>query len=76
MTRILSEEVKQAIINDNQLAADFSDELDISIVSLPQMLNRNNKRLTHADAIAWLEKRLNKTLDQLLAVPVQSKTTV
>ncbi len=66
MARILRQEIKDTIISDNQLAADFSDTIDVLMISLPQMLNRDNKKLTHYDNIIWLTNRLNKTADQIL----------
>lgn len=66
MARILKQEIKDALIADNQLAAAFCDALGVSIISLPQMLYRNPKSLTQHDSVAWLCDRLNKTPDEIL----------
>jgi len=66
MTRVLRQEIKEAILSNNQLAADFCDAIGVLIISLPQMLNRNVKRLTHHDSITWLSERLNKIPDEIL----------
>ena len=66
MARILRQEVKDTILTDNQLAADFCDQMGVLIVSLPQMLARDNKRLTHVDNVLWLSNRLDKSHDEIL----------
>ncbi len=66
MARVIREEIKDAIISNNQLAADFCDHMGIKFISLDQMLRRNNRTLTHADNIAWLCEKLNKSQDELL----------
>ena len=66
MARILKQEIKDALIGDNQLAAAFCDALGISVISLPQMLYRNPKSLTQHDSVVWLSNRLNKTPDEIL----------
>lgn len=66
MARKLKQEIKQLIKDDNQLAADFCDQMGIKIISLDQMIRRDNRTLTHADNIIWLSKRIKKTIDQML----------
>jgi hypothetical protein len=74
MARILKQEVKTQILQDNQLAADYCDQMGVLILSLPQMLARNNKRLTHVDHVQWLSKRIGKTIDEILTLPEPSVT--
>ena len=66
MARILKQEIKDQILNDNQLAAAFCDAIKCKIISLPGLLSNDRKVITHVDAITWLCKRLGKTQDQIL----------
>lgn len=66
ISRILRPEIKLTLIRNNQLAADFCDFLGIQMISLPQMLYRNNRRLTQHDQVVWLSERLGATPDEIL----------
>lgn len=66
MARILKQEIKQQIIDNSQLAAAFCDHMGVKIISLDQMLRRDNRTLTHADNISWLMERLHLTSDEIL----------
>jgi len=66
MSRILKQEVKQQILDDNILAADFCNHMGVKIISLDQMIRRDNRRLTHVDNISWLAKRIKLKPDEML----------
>ena len=66
MKRVLNQEIKKALIRNNQLAADFCDVLGVSMISLPQMLYRNNRRMTQHDSVIFLSERLGITPDEIL----------
>lgn len=66
MAKHLSIEVKQAILSDNQLMADYADAIGVSVFSLPKTFERNSKTLTQYDAVELLSKRLSKSVDEIL----------
>lgn len=74
MAKHLSKEVKQTILSDNQLMADYADKIGVSVFSLPKTFERNSKTLIQHDAVEFLSTRLSKSVDEIL-IDEDSKVT-
>lgn len=65
MSYKLTESIKKAIRSDNDLMKDVADALKISISTLPQMITKNNRRLTDIAVLNVISEHTGITVENL-----------
>lgn len=66
MAKVLKDEVFLQIREDNDLLKDLADVLNISVLSIPGMLQRKSRRFTEYQPLLLIAKFLNKNPEELL----------
>ena len=66
MATVLKDEVIEAIKNDNQLALDVANALDIAWSSMRGTLDRKSRRLTEGPVLKVIADFLHCEMDELL----------
>lgn len=66
MAKVLSQEGKNAIIQNANLFADVCNALEVLPTTLPSMLQRNSRRLTELPALGLIADFLKVGIESLL----------
>lgn len=66
MPKILKPEVYGKIENDNNVLADIANALNVSVATVPRMLERKSRRLTEFAVLKVIADFLHVPMDELL----------
>jgi hypothetical protein len=66
MGQILTKEAKDFLKSNNQVLSEVADELGIGVISLPQYIGRDSKRLIEFPILSIIAKAMNKEPEEIL----------
>lgn len=64
--KILTDSAIEAMRSDNTLLAEVANALNISILTIPGMLQKKSRRFVEQPALKLIAKALNCSMDELL----------